>query len=125
MVRLRQYRMVEGIGSYWNKRWEIQEKYKYFENDEWVHSWHLVFWSSNKAKCEEKLEKYKKEAEMEEKLRVYGFSDFVVKELLKGKVVNVSYGKVRLDKRNGILNTFYQNGVIKKEVLQEVNENEN
>ena len=125
MVRLRQYRMVEGIGSHWNKRWEIQEEYKYFENDEWVHSWHLVFWSSNKTKCEEKLEKYRKEAEMEEKLRVYGFSDFVVKELLKGKVVNVSYGKVRLDKRNGILNTFYQNGVIIKETLQEVNENEN
>lgn len=33
MVRLRKYRMVEGIGSNWNKRWEIQEKYKAEEND--------------------------------------------------------------------------------------------
>lgn len=47
---LKQYRMVEGIGSHWNKRWEIQEKYKYFENGEWVYSWHLVFWSSDKAR---------------------------------------------------------------------------
>lgn len=60
MVRLRQYRMVEGIGSYWNKRWEIQEKYKYYENGEWVYSWYLVFWSSDKARCEEVFEKYKK-----------------------------------------------------------------
>lgn len=61
MVRLRQYRMVEGIGSHWNKRWEIQEKYKYFENGEWVYSWYLVFWSSDKARCEEVFEKYKAE----------------------------------------------------------------
>lgn len=40
---LKQYRMVEGIGSHWNKRLEIQEKYKYFENGELVYSWHLVF----------------------------------------------------------------------------------
>lgn len=60
MVRLRQYRMVEGIGSHWNKRWEIQEKYKYFENGEWVYFWYLVFWSSEKARCEEVFEKYKK-----------------------------------------------------------------
>lgn len=61
MVRLRQYRMVEGIGSHWNKRWVIQEKYKYYENGEWVYSWYLVFWSSDKVKCEEVFEKYKAE----------------------------------------------------------------
>ena len=61
MTRLRQYRMVEGIGSHWNKRWEIQEKYEYFENGEWVYSWYLVFWSSDKTRCEEVFEKYKVE----------------------------------------------------------------
>ena len=57
---LKEYRMVEGIGNYWNRRWEIQEKYKYFENGEWIEAWHMIFWSSDKARCEEVFEKYKK-----------------------------------------------------------------
>ena len=50
---LKEYRMVEGIGNHWNRRWEIQEKYKYFENGEWIEAWHMIFWSSDKARCEE------------------------------------------------------------------------
>ena len=54
---------------------------------------------------------------MEEKLRKYGFSDYTIGELIKGKVTMVAYGKVKFDKRSGVLTTFYQNGKIKKEEL--------
>lgn len=40
---LKEYRMVEGIGNHWNRRREIQEKYKYFENVEWIEAWHMIF----------------------------------------------------------------------------------
>ena len=56
---------------------------------------------------------------MEEKLRKYGFSDCTIEELIKGKVTIVAYGKVKFDKRTGVLTTFYQNGRNKKEELQE------
>lgn len=70
MVRLRKYRMVEGIGSHWNKRWEIQEKYKYFENGEWVYSWHLVFWSSEKRDAKKCLRNIKRR-KMKMKIKEY------------------------------------------------------
>lgn len=54
---------------------------------------------------------------MEEKLRKYGFSNYTIGELIKGKVTMVAYGKVKFDKRIGVLTTFYQNGRIKKEEL--------
>lgn len=63
-MNLRIYRMVEGIGGYMNKRWEIQEKYKYLHKDRWVEAWHMVFWSSDKARCEEVFAKYKKDMEV-------------------------------------------------------------
>lgn len=52
-----------------------------------------------------------------EKLKKYGFSDYTVKELLKGKVTTVAYGKVKYDSKSGTLTTFYQDGRIKEEVL--------
>lgn len=54
---------------------------------------------------------------MEEKLRKYGFSNYTIGELIKGKVTMVAYGKVKFDKGSGVLTTFYQNGRIKKEEL--------
>ena len=54
---------------------------------------------------------------MEEKLRKYGFSDYTIGELIKGKVTMVAYGKVKFDNGTGVLTTFYQNGRIKKEEL--------
>ena len=54
---------------------------------------------------------------MEEKLRKYGFSDYTIEELIKGKVTMVAYGKVKFNKGMGVLTTFYQNGQIKKEEL--------
>lgn len=109
--------MVEGIGNYFNKRWEIQEKYRYFENENWIEAWRTVFWCNDKTKCEEVFKKYKRDEINKEKLQTYGFSEFVIDEILKGKVVNVSYGKVRFEKENSILSTFYQDGKIKKEEL--------
>lgn len=53
----------------------------------------------------------------ETKLQKYGFPDWVVKDLIKGKKVLVSYGKVKYNKRNGELTTYYDNGDVKKEVL--------
>ena len=43
----KEYRIKEGIGQYWNKRWEVQEKYFYYENGERVTSWHTVFHDRN------------------------------------------------------------------------------
>lgn len=40
---------------------------------------------------------------MEEKLRKYGFSDYTIGKLIKGKVIIVAYGKVKFDKFNYIL----------------------
>ena len=45
------YRLISGIGQYMNKRYEIQEKYKYYENDKWIYSWHLIYHSSELKNC--------------------------------------------------------------------------
>lgn len=57
----KEYRIREGIGQYWNKRWEVQEKYSYYENGEFVTSWHTVFVSADKKNCEEVLKRYQTE----------------------------------------------------------------
>ena len=54
----KEYRLVEGIGQYWNKRWEVQEKYSYYEGEEKVIAWHTVFHSVDKKLCEKTLKKY-------------------------------------------------------------------
>ena len=57
----KEYRLIEGIGQYWNKRWEVQEKYSYYEGDKKVEAWHTVFHSVNKKLCEETLKRYQTE----------------------------------------------------------------
>lgn len=42
------YRLIEGYGPYMNKRYEVQEKYTYYnENLEPVTSWHMECHSSD------------------------------------------------------------------------------
>ena len=42
-----------------------------------------------------------------EKLKKYGFSDYTIENLMKGKIVTVAYGKVKYDSKSGTLKTFY------------------
>ena len=51
------YRVVDGYGPYMNKRYEIQEKYSYCENDELVQSWHMIFYAPELNLCLETYEK--------------------------------------------------------------------
>ena len=57
----KEYRITEGYGQYSNKRWEVQEKYSYYEDGKWIEAWHMVFHSEDKNKCMEVMEKYKTE----------------------------------------------------------------
>ena len=57
----KEYRIKEGIGQYWNKRWEVQEKYSYYENGKRVISWHTVFTSTDKNRCEDVMKRYQTE----------------------------------------------------------------
>ena len=52
-----------------------------------------------------------------EKLKKYGFSDYIIENLMKGKIVTTAYGKVKYNSKSGILTTFYPDGRIKKETL--------
>ena len=44
------YRITKGIGQNWNLRYEVQEKYKYYENG-WIYNWHMVFHSIELENC--------------------------------------------------------------------------
>lgn len=55
--------------------------------------------------------------ELETKLVKYGFPDIYIKDIMKGKKVNVIYGTVQLDRKTNILKTFYKNGETKEEKL--------
>ena len=52
-----------------------------------------------------------------EKLKKYGFSDYIIENLMKGKIVTVAYGKVKYNSKSGMLTTFYPDGRIKEETL--------
>ena len=52
-----------------------------------------------------------------EKLKKYGFSDYTIENLMKGKIVTTAYGKVKYNSKSGILTTFYPDGRIKEETL--------
>lgn len=52
-----------------------------------------------------------------EKLKKYGFSDYTIENLMKGKIVTVAYGKVKYNSKSGMLTTFYPDGRIKEETL--------
>lgn len=47
----KKYRLVSGIGQYMNNRYEIQERYKYYENCNWIYSWHVIFHSAELKNC--------------------------------------------------------------------------
>lgn len=47
-----EYRLIEGIDRFWNKQYKVQEKYSYYENGEKVYSWHTVFTSPDRKRCE-------------------------------------------------------------------------
>ena len=57
------------------------------------------------------------EDKLMEKLKKYGFSDYIIENLMKGKIVTTAYGKVKYNSKSGILTTFYPDGRIKKETL--------
>ena len=52
-----EYRIVEGIGLFWNKQYKLQKKYSYYENGEKIYSWHTIFTSPDIKRCEEALAK--------------------------------------------------------------------
>lgn len=52
-----------------------------------------------------------------EKLKKYGFSDYIIENLMNGKIVTVAYGKVKYNSKSGMLTTFYPDGRIKEETL--------
>lgn len=50
-----EYRIKETIGSYNNRRFEVQEQYTYYENGEMKKGWLEVFHSPDRERCEEVL----------------------------------------------------------------------
>lgn len=53
----KEYRIIKGIGPYWNTRYEVQEKYSYYENGIQVAAWHTVFHSKDKWRCEDVIKR--------------------------------------------------------------------
>ena len=45
------FRLIEGIGQHMNKRYEVQKRYRYYENDKWIYSWSLEFHSTDLDNC--------------------------------------------------------------------------
>ena len=66
----KEYRIKEGIGHYWNKRFEVQEKYSYYENGKHVISWHTVFTSTDIKRCEEVMNSYHTEPRKEYRMPI-------------------------------------------------------
>lgn len=56
-----EYRLVEGYGQYFNKRYEVQKKYSYWENNKKVYGWCLEFHSENLQLCIEAYNRRVKE----------------------------------------------------------------
>ena len=52
-----------------------------------------------------------------EKLKKYGFSDYTIENLMKGKIVTTAYGKVKYDVKSETLTTYYPDGRIEEETL--------
>lgn len=53
----REFRLVKAYGRF-NERWEIQEKYTYYENGIKVEAWGLVYHSMSKDSCEDVLNRF-------------------------------------------------------------------
>lgn len=64
----KKYKIVEGMGQYFNKRWEVQEKYSYYENGKKITSWHTIFQSKDKTLCENVMKKYLKKPRKDYKI---------------------------------------------------------
>lgn len=45
---MKEYRVKETIGPYWNRRYEVKEKYTYFDNGQERIGWHTVFHSKDR-----------------------------------------------------------------------------
>ena len=54
-----EYRIKETIGSYFNRRFEVQKKYTYYENGEMKEGWLEVFHNPDRKRCEEVLARRK------------------------------------------------------------------
>lgn len=54
------YRLVQCYGTHSQLRYEIQEKYSYYDNGNKVESWRLVCWSSDRLKAKEMFMRYTK-----------------------------------------------------------------
>lgn len=50
-----EYRIKETIGSYWNRQFEVQKRYTYFDNGKMKEGWLEVFHSRDRKRCEEVL----------------------------------------------------------------------
>ena len=54
------YRLVECYSTYnFYLRYEIQEKYSYYNDGESIESWKLVCWSNDRLKAKEMFMRYK------------------------------------------------------------------
>lgn len=77
----------------------------------------IYFWSYWKKLANRTIHGIKKGNTLMEKLKKYGFSEYAIENLIKGKIVTTAYGKVKYDSKSGTLTTYYQDGRIKEEVL--------
>ena len=57
----KEYRVVESIGPYFNRRFEVQEKYSYYDKGQRKESWHMVFDSTSRERCEEVMKRRQSE----------------------------------------------------------------
>lgn len=60
------YKVTDGYGPYMNKRFEVKEKYSYYEEDTnrdliKIESWYTTFHSNNLQDCLDWFNKYKDE----------------------------------------------------------------
>ena len=58
MEEIYRLELREGIGQYWNKRFEVVEKYSYYEDGRYIEDYHIVFHSKDKERCMEYINKY-------------------------------------------------------------------
>lgn len=78
----------------------------------------IYFWSYWKKLANRTIHGNKRRNIQMEKLKKYGFSDYAIENLMKGKIVTTAYGKVKYDSKSGTLTTYYPDGRIKEEVLK-------
>lgn len=57
----KEYRIKETIGPYWSRRYEVQEKYTYYENGKECVGWHNIFHSPDRKLADIVLEQRKRE----------------------------------------------------------------